>query len=111
MKRLVIDDVRTFKPINGITVYARTLDDAMHNLLVENWDEVWWDHDLGKESNGDAIVAAKFMESLEHKPNTRMVVHTMNPVGREALIGALRDYPVEILPPNYLKDYLESDDG
>lgn len=107
MKRLVIDDNRTF---DLEADHARTVIDALIALDKVKYDEVYWDHDLGKENGGDTQQIANYLVAKRWNPDCRMIVHTANPVGRTNLIDTLsRLYEVEEIPFSHLKDYLIKD--
>ena len=48
-RRLVIDDVRVFKPVEGMeTVHCLKAEEGLEQLYDNGpWDQVWLDHDLG----------------------------------------------------------------
>lgn len=88
---LVIEDIRTFR---FECTYARTRQEAYDLLLNHEWDEVWWDHDLGLQLDSDtSYPLAVHVERLAHDghllPVKRMVVHSANPYGGDRLMAAL----------------------
>src|SRR3712207_4331725 len=103
MRRLIIDDCRTMEFPDGETVHARTNEEAKL-LLLEEWDEVWFDYDLGGvygqletiyESTVMPTVDAILYDIivLKQKPKFDVaVVHTMNPTGREQIALALEGH-------------------
>jgi len=107
VKRLVIDDNRTF---DFEADHARTVIDALIALDKVKYEEIWWDHDLGTENGGDTIGIANYLVSKRWNLDCKMIVHTANPVGRANLVAILgRLYTVEELPFTHLKDYLVKD--
>lgn len=104
MRRLVIDDNRTF---DFEADHARTVIEALILLDKGKYDEIWWDHDLGQENGGDTIGIANYLVQKRWDPECKMIVHTANPVGRVNLVAILSQlYKVEELPFFLLKDYL-----
>lgn len=107
MKRLVIDDLRTFTV--PVTAYARTLDEARRLLFAEPWDEVWLDYDMGLTMAADTLRPLILeVEALAHSgqflPVGTFVIHTANPDGRMAMRQALSPFYVirEVLAGSYL---------
>jgi len=105
MKVLVIDDERVF-PFEA--TYARSSAEAIDNLSDEQeWDEVWFDHDLGL--GDDAMMIVKWM-GLQHITGVRWsdrirraYVHSMNPVGATNIRSRIKDFGIPTyrvgLPP------------
>jgi beta-phosphoglucomutase-like phosphatase (HAD superfamily) len=98
MDTLVIDDVRNFKfPAE----YARTSAEGLAALRrdpTKQWQEVWFDHDLGGDDTIYPVV--HFIEECafygQPIPISLCVVHTANPVGRRMIEAALsRVYTVQ----------------
>ncbi len=106
--RLIIDDVRTFKPREGWqTVYARTVPEAREFLNEYDWDEVWWDHDMGyAHTIGVQYESKEQWDALERDSTTyglaceleanpdayvmgEVFVHSANPYGGLRLMEAL----------------------
>lgn len=107
MKRLVIDDERTFSDTKvPDAVYARSSTEALR-LLQGNtrYDEIWLDHDLGGEDTIRPVVhALQEMAHFNMQPTDLVVIHTMNPVGRAYIRSALqRSYVLlDVLVGDYL---------
>lgn len=88
--RLVIDDVRNFK---FPAVYARSSLEALNILTPSSeWDEVWFDHDLGGDDTIYPVI--HFIEECAFfgrvLPIKQVVIHTSNPVGRKMIDRALQ---------------------
>ena len=107
---LVIDDQRIFKDREGAEiVHETTSDEGFITLVMEGpWDEVWLDHDLGMESsqNGYEMVMDVVEGLVDSAPLEigRVYVHSMNPVGADRMVAALRPFfdVVRIDPTPYL---------
>lgn len=107
VKRLVIDDNRTF---SFEADHARNVIDALIALDRVKYEEIYWDYDLGTDNGGDTWQIANYLVSKRWNPECRMIVHSANPVGRGNLVSTLgRLYTVEELPFTHLKDYLVKD--
>lgn len=101
---LVIDDERSFLPEaipdGTIVRYARTATQAIDDLRWEPWDEVWWDHDLGRGGETKEIIAWMFAKVVTQNEGSfavlptvhSHVVHSLNfsPDGRERIYKDLR---------------------
>jgi hypothetical protein len=93
---LVIDDERVFPSfeIDGYEItYVRCSGDAMAALIESEWDEVWFDHDLGLDDN--AMLVVKWME---FNPGVwhidKAYVHSMNTVGATNVLNRLKGLDV-----------------
>lgn len=94
---LLIDDIRSFKSeieIEGVVV-ARTLWEGL-SVLEGNWDQIWLDHDLGIDLNGNPETIMPLVDrmciSADEGDPVRVdlvVVHTSNPVGGDAMMKRL----------------------
>lgn len=103
IKALVIDDCRTMRiPYRDIT-HVRTNAEAIELLWAQEWDEVWFDYDLGGVYGKlETEYASTVMPTVDailanivlgNPPIfTRAFIHTMNPVGRRTLQTALENY-------------------
>lgn len=102
---LVIDDLRVFiwpddPEVN--VVYARTLYEGNCRLHEQAWDEVWFDHDLGVDEDGNEIDIMPLVNQLDEEACLgapvaigQVLICTDNGVGRENIRRALeRHYPV-----------------
>lgn len=93
VKRLIIDDTREF--IGGakgdVMDMARTVDEAEFYLSVGEYDEIWWDYDMGGRSNTSQL--ARDVASGEQfiRGNPLMVIHTGSPSGRVDLLMTFSD--------------------
>ena len=84
---LVIDDVRTF---DFDAVYARDAESAIA-LLVDGWDEVWFDFDLGCGRSTRRVVDW-VVEQIRagYRPRLgEVVVHSSNHAGAEWIVAQL----------------------
>lgn len=109
---LFIDDNRVL-PEADMT--ARTAEEAITALRLAEMgtkvlDEVWFDHDLGLES--DIWDVVRFLETRAEQGRPieidQCVVHSMNPVGAERLMTALEraGYDVVRTGTTYLQNPL-----
>lgn len=97
---LVIEDIRTFK---FPAIYARTLAEGERLLFSQPWREVWFDFDLGLVDGSDNVMP--LVNELERRavegeahPIDKVIVHSMNPVGRTAVAAVLgRWYEVRMV--------------
>lgn len=100
MRILIIDDLRILDTPDGADVtYARTLADAFAALRDGRWDQVWFDHDLGKVDGKteEAYPVAVEMEwaaagAADPVDVGEVFVHTDNVNGGPRLMQALRAY-------------------
>lgn len=88
---LVIEDIRTFR---FVATYARTVREAWVLLFTQEWDEVWFDYDMGLTRDSDnTYELAVEMERRAHNgiplDVKRVVVHSANPHGGDRLMAAL----------------------
>ena len=99
---LLIDDLRNFKD-GRITLIARTSKDALtilqHGVEVQEYTEIWLDHDLGLNPDGtpDTIMPVvdflceQAFNDMPVKVDT-VYVHTSNPVGAKQMMLSLERY-------------------
>lgn len=108
VKRLVIDDYRTF----GFDAeYRRDVFSAYKAIVDEGpWDEIYWDHDMGMWQGDTTIALARFLAVNPDLVggNPLMYVHSSNPVGAMNLLNTLSDiwetkrvFVVADFPPDY----------
>lgn len=118
MKRvLVIDDVRVFDIPDADITYARTVEQA-RVCLEQEWDEVWWDHDMGLyQFNGTDFarlsnleidrlmedtttypLALEIEEGIVEIKSQNVFVHSANPDGAMRLMEALSEYEPTRVP-------------
>lgn len=93
MDRLVVDDIRT---LNFEATYARNIIDAKYYLKNASWDQVWLDHDMGENNEGDVSELVKWMEEAYYTEQflpvvDKFLIHTSNPVRRQEMADVLRD--------------------
>lgn len=98
MKILLIDDLRNFVDNREATI-ARNSRDALEILSNDNdWDEIWFDHDLGIVDGAiDSVMSVvDFMSGqafMDAPVNVGTVyVHTSNPVGAKQIMSSLTRY-------------------
>jgi hypothetical protein len=94
MKTLVIDDLRSVKPDLEPVTYARTPDAGVVELMIEDWELVLLDHDLGIDyGNGADLDIWPCIDFIERHPekfkNTIFYVITSNPWGAQRMQQAL----------------------
>lgn len=109
---LFIDDERN---IGGDDVHiARNSSEALELLKVNNYDEIWFDHDLGGDDTTMPVV--DHLAELAFNGNAypaRIVIHTANPVGRAVIQRTLErwNYRCVVKPattwssPEFVKDH------
>lgn len=122
---IVIDDERLFVTLKD-TLYFRTGQDAMLFFAIrseeynrcptgslEEIEEIWFDHDLGADSQFDALTVARFVKlmldfRLGGVENAKIYVHSQNPVGAESIVNVFgQDIATQVplpalkLPFNY----------
>lgn len=98
MKILLIDDLRNF--LDGReTIIARTSVEALSILEKDNvWDEIWLDHDLGKNDGvlDNIMPVVDFLAEAAFNGVpvnvSKVYVHTSNPVGAKQMIASLSRY-------------------
>jgi hypothetical protein len=103
---LVIDDARTFR---FDCAYARTVAQAL-SLLEDEWDEVWFDHDLGQgETVRPAVLWIEQQIANGVRPEiAQVVIHSSNPSGAEWIYQALRQhYRTKVVSSDALRAYLK----
>lgn len=104
MKRLIIDDKRTFEFYpDDVTVHARTQFEGMEYIMNETWDEVWFDHDLGDNKvTGEYETTRPIVFALEEDPSLArgigsIVIQSANPVGAVWIKqGLMTHWPVRM---------------
>lgn len=100
---LLIDDLRIFRenPENGKVYTARTSAEAIKLLTQHpdmNWDEIWFDHDLGlvEQKEDTTLPVADHMAErafFENPVNVKtVIIHTSNPVGARILTTTMERY-------------------
>lgn len=73
-------------------VFAANYAQAIVALPMLVFDEAWLDHDLGEYATENGYDVAVFIAAMPADKRPReIIVHTMNPVGRERMIAVLRD--------------------
>ena len=96
---LLIDDLRDFRDARDC-ITARTSAEALEFLkLGGEFDEIWFDHDLGLLANGvpdTTMVIVDFLSELAYNgtlyPVGLVYVHTSNPVGGKQIAASLENY-------------------
>ena len=101
MNILVIDDCRIM-PFECI--YSRNVEDAKDRLFEQDWDEVWFDHDLGET---DVRPVVRWLEEIMHGKTQddfdairigKVYIHSDNPVGVKYIKQGLEKfYDVEVV--------------
>ncbi|MBR2505988.1 MAG: hypothetical protein IKB70_03535 [Bacilli bacterium] len=90
MKRvLYVDDIRTPNWFGDEVIVARNYEQALKNLLIDQFDVVDLDHDLGEEKTGYDIVKFIIENQIEVKT---IAIHTANPVGRDNMRQLVEHY-------------------
>lgn len=92
--RLIIDDERVFT-FDDKPRYARTPEDAEPAIFGQPWDEIWWDHDVFNAQGSATSTEALANETVANRQNVhvgRMIVHSNNPAGGDALVKILSPY-------------------
>ena len=99
---LLIDDLRNFRDpsITAQTTIARTSAQALTFLEESNdWDEIWFDHDLGELTDGrvdSTMVIVDYLceKAFNDEPvNAGIIyIHTSNPVGAQNIATSLNRY-------------------
>lgn len=96
MKRLMIDDMRSFaRTMSEDVAYARSSGAGIKAIRDDGpWDEVWFDHDLGGEDTIYPVVLWLLENAFygQIAPIGECVIITANPVGRQMLEESLRKY-------------------
>lgn len=95
---LFVDDERSLEcELPGYDIdYARNVNAAINCWIHNpNYDEIWLDHDLG-EDGGNIMELIRSLEMygfyFPDNPKPEIVVHSMNPVGAENIVGKLSPY-------------------
>jgi len=92
MSILLIDDLRDFREEYKPDNYdiARTSEEAIQLLSENEYDTVYWDHDLGGDDTTMEVVSWLLRRSIEgdRKNIGTCYVHTSNPVGAVNLKNA-----------------------
>lgn len=95
MYRIVIDDERTFDMPISETLYCRSSNEGIHDLiLADAVDELWLDHDLGGDDTGMKVVDFLCEKAFHGTPIQigMIFVHSQNPVGSDAMVRSLERY-------------------
>lgn len=97
--KLWLDDIR---PAPEGWTWARSVDEAIYIMLyqgrsrdfpnISNFEACSLDHDLGEGDERDGIVFVDWMVKTKCWPNTKPVVHSMNPVGRQRMQQTIERY-------------------
>jgi len=117
---VVIDDERTFE-FTDTAVYARTSQEAISRLAntailfdqvpigaIGEITQMFFDHDLGEDSEADGVVVARFVGILVRGcpdlfRGCKFYIHSQNPVGAKNIFDALKFYGIDAqvipLPP------------
>lgn len=117
---VVIDDERTFKADPALAskfVYLRNSQEAMawFAKVYTEWhfapvapkiNQIWFDHDLGENSEYDAIWVARFVSALasgtlagrQMFDGTEIYVHSQNSVGAQSIRDVLSYLGAKITP-------------
>jgi CheY-like chemotaxis protein len=69
--------------------WAESYDSVIDKLTINKYDLIFLDHDLGENSKTGADIAEWMKEN--NKLNTLIVIHTMNPVGRNNIKNVIPD--------------------
>lgn len=89
MRRLFLDDERN--PPSPIWDIARSYDEFVAYIDKHGVpDVISFDHDLG-DNEFDGMDCVKFLIEKD-LPINMFIVHSMNPVGRENLLGLLKNW-------------------
>ena len=101
---LLIDDLRVFRvtdPYSDLAI-ARTSAEALEILKAEpekEWDEIWFDHDLGFTPDGEPDTTLPVADYLAERSFFLdpvkvgiVFIHTSNPVGARTLTVTLNRY-------------------
>lgn len=111
VKRLIIDDVRTFiaDSPDDETVHVSTLTDAASQLADSEWDEVWFDFDMGPDEDMAGFARDIIQDNIKVAGIGRAIVHSMSPVGRMYLEATLSNkYNVTMLPVSLLTRFFDA---
>ncbi len=102
---LLIDDLRVFRqeildtlPDDSYIRICRTVESALEVLHYDQrkWDQVWLDHDLGKDESGEKVEVIPVIDYIERRfhsghdiPVSNYIIHTSNGVGAANIARAL----------------------
>lgn len=91
---LVIDDLRYWKdakkPPEGTYRYARNPGEAIALLKSQDWEQVWFDYDLGGNERAKIDIRPVLRYLAEARPNIEVCfVHSMNYWGGRETVHAL----------------------
>lgn len=89
--KLFLDDIRI--PPDNSWVVVRTAKVAIIFLGTGAVEEISFDHDLGKETNGTGYDVAKWIEEEVYFHRIKMPawqIHSDNPVGRKNIEACMR---------------------
>ena len=104
MRVLVIDDLRVISIPSAEVEHVRTSREAIERLesaisVDERFDEVWFDHDLGVDPQGEIDEAMAVVNWILERcvwerplPFDRCVIHTSNPPAAETMVRSLGRY-------------------
>lgn len=123
---LLIDDLRHFRPeiLDGLPAdsyirICRTVESAMEVLHYDQrqWDQVWLDHDLGKDEDGETVEVIPVIDYIERRvrfghaiPVANYIIHTSNGVGAGNIARALSSIGLNSVIVN-AKDFLFVPEG
>ena len=103
---LLIDDLREFRfdsPDIDLII-ARTSKEALKILELDTvWDEIWFDHDLGKPEGklDTTIPVVDYLSERAFNDDPVKValvyVHTSNPVGGKQIVASLQRYGYNVV--------------
>lgn len=97
---VLIDDLRSFVKPQPDALVLRTLPAALEWLKTltvhDTIEQLWLDHDLGEDENGEVMEIIPFVNQLEEIAYFRnapvideIIIHTSNGVGARKMIAAL----------------------
>lgn len=98
MRVLILEDDpdrhRAFRKRLGEPTIVTTAPECIKLLEAEEWDELYLDHDLGGEvyvpsGPGTGYEVACWLEANPARHPRRIVLHSLNPVGRARMKSAL----------------------
>jgi len=99
--RLLIDDVRDF----NVDLIARNGISGLKLLVAFDFETVYFDHDLGDGISGFEVLSQALLRNLLNQ--SKVIIVTSNPVGRERMENALKDFGFEIVRPNAYESHWE----
>jgi hypothetical protein len=110
--RVLIDDMRTFRPRHDyIDFTARSVEGGialLEHFSTRGFDQLWLDHDLGERTGKMETImpVVEYLCDCEFDIGT-IIINTANPVGGQAMQRALQDYyNVIYLGLSVVDDYL-----